>query len=106
MRIYIIFLAFILVALYLTYDFIELRAVCMKLKKWTLYVNTNNCGFCLKQIEFLGTNAQLINIVHCDDKNNIRECSNLQEMPQWRNGNKYMPGARLSIYSLKQLIEK
>ena len=85
------------------YRQLELRAVCKKISDWTLFVNTNNCGFCLKQVEFLGHNARFMNIVHCDDKKNIRECSNLEEMPQWKRGRKTLPGARLSNSSLNEL---
>lgn len=87
------------------YRQLELRAVCKKLSNWTLFVNTNNCGFCLKQIEFLGSNSKYMNIVHCDDDKNIRDCSNIQELPQWKRGSKSLPGARLSNYSLRELIK-
>ena len=86
------------------YRKLELRGVCKKLNAWKIYVNTSNCGFCLKQVEFLAGNAHFMNIVHCDDTKNVRECSNIQEMPQWVNGNKSLPGARLSMASLKQLM--
>ena len=90
--------------LIIAYRKLELRGICKKLYAWKIYVNTSNCGFCLKQIEFLGGNAHFMNVVHCDDKKNVRECSNIQEMPQWVRGNKSLPGARLSISSLKQLL--
>lgn len=90
--------------LVVTYRKLELRGVCKKLNKWKIYVNTSNCGFCLKQIEYLGGNAHFMNVVHCDDKNNVRECANIQGMPLWANGNKSLTGARLSMSSLKQLI--
>ena len=86
------------------YDNLELRAICKKINDWKLYINTSNCGFCLKQLEFLGDNAKFINIIHCDDKKNVRECSNIQAMPQWVKGFKKLPGARLSISSLQKLL--
>ena len=89
--------------LIMTYRKLELRGVCKKLNRWKIYVNTSNCGFCLKQIEFLGGNAHFMNVVHCDDQKNVRECSNIQGMPLWVKGNKSLPGARLSMASLKQL---
>ena len=60
------------IILFFFYHKLELRAICKKLSNWTLFVNTNNCGFCLKQIEFLGSNCEYMNIVHCDDKKNLR----------------------------------
>lgn len=101
-----VFVIFILIIAFLvhTYRNLELRGVCKKLEKWKLYVNTSNCGFCVKQLEFLGSNAHYMNVIHCDDKKNVRECSNIQEMPQWIKGNKSLPGARLSMSSLKQLM--
>ena len=101
---YAILLIVILISLLvIIYRKLELRGVCKKLNNWKIYVNTSNCGFCLKQMEFLGNNAHFMNVVHCDDKKNVRECSNIQEMPQWINGNKSLPGARLTISSLRQL---
>tara|TARA_Y100000768_G_scaffold388238_1_gene382959 strand:- start:321 stop:641 length:321 start_codon:yes stop_codon:yes gene_type:complete len=95
------------IVIYFIYSFyqrIELRAVCKKLHDWKVYVNTNNCGFCLMQVEYLRENADFVNIVHCDDAKNVRECSNIQEMPQWVSSKKSLPGARLSIWSLKKLL--
>ncbi len=74
-----------------------------ELGAWQLFVNTSNCGFCVKQVEFLGENAHKINIIHCDDKKNVRECADLHELPLWKKGNRTLPGARLSLYSLRQL---
>ncbi len=102
---YVIFLLIVALTLFIVkYRNWELRATCKKLHEWKLYVNTSNCGFCLKQIEFLGGNAYFMNVIHCDDKKNVRECSNIQGLPQWVRGNKSLPGARLSISSLKQLL--
>jgi len=88
------------------YKEMEIRHIAKQLDDWTLYVNTSNCGFCLKQIEFLKDNTSFVNIVHCDDNKNVRECSNLQSLPQWVRGNKKIPGARLSLVSLKELLDK
>lgn len=85
---------------------LELRSICMRLNEYKLYLNANNCGFCLKQLEYLGGNANFIDVVHCDDSKNIRECSNLNAMPQWRKKDKIFPGARLSIASLRELLYK
>lgn len=87
------------------YQQMELRAVTKKLSDWTLFVNTSNCGFCLLQVEYLKFNTKHINIKHCDDKKNVRECSNIQEMPMWQSKSKSLPGARLSIASLKELTK-
>ena len=97
-----IFLIVILCLFYI-YNLLEFHASCRQLSDWTLYLNANNCGFCLRQIEFLGSNAKNINIVHCDDKKNIRECSNINELPLWRRGGTSLPGARLSSASLREL---
>ena len=99
--------AYIFLLIYIsikTYCVLELRNICKQIHDWTLYINTGSCGFCLKQLEFLGFNAKHVNIIHCDDKKNIRECSNIQEFPHWKKGTKSLPGARLSIVSLKELL--
>tara|TARA_Y100000361_G_C11156746_1_gene344633 strand:+ start:912 stop:1247 length:336 start_codon:yes stop_codon:yes gene_type:complete len=68
----------------------------LKKKDWKVYVNAVNCGFCLEQIKFFGKHLSEVNVIHCDDKSNIRECSNLEALPAWKKGEEIKYGARLS----------
>lgn len=88
---------------YFLYEKFKFFGLLKDLDQWRLFVNTSNCGFCVKQIEFLGADAHKVNIIHCDDKKNVRECTDLNELPLWKKGNRKLPGARLSSYSLREL---
>ena len=74
-------------------------------KGWKVYLNANNCGFCLAQIAYLANEAKNVNIVHCDDSKNIRECANLSALPTWKNATKVVQGARLSYASFDTLLK-
>ncbi len=88
------------------YESYQKKKVLKKLydENWKLFLNTSNCGFCVLQMEYLKEKSEYVDIIHCDDKKNIRECSNLQSLPSWVNGRKIVPGARLSIFSLQSLL--
>ena len=64
-----------------------------------VYVNAVNCGYCLQQLKFFGNMLHNVEVIHCDDSKNIRECSNLKALPAWSNGNQIKYGARLNLES-------
>ena len=69
------------------------------LKKYgyTLYVNTSNCGHCLKQILFFDNYLDRVDIVHCDDSRNKAVCD-VNALPLWKSelGMEY-EGSKLSF---------
>merc|ERR1711924_373808 len=74
---------FILIMYYL--DRLFLYYIIIQMKDWKLYVNTYNCGWCHEQIKYLGEYAKYVDIVHCDDSKNEKECSELPALPMWKN---------------------
>tara|TARA_Y100000996_G_C22279423_1_gene543418 strand:- start:206 stop:487 length:282 start_codon:yes stop_codon:yes gene_type:complete len=70
---------------------------------WKVYLNTYNCGWCAKQIEFLGKDIDKVHVVHCDNILN-EECKKLRALPMWINKDgKEVSGALLSR---KKMVEK
>ena len=63
---------------------------------WKVYLNTYNCGWCAKQIEFFGNSLHKVEVVHCDNILN-EECKSLNALPMWKNKDgREVPGALLS----------
>ena len=100
----------LLIILYVVYRTFYLKHICQSLGDWSLFVNTTNCGYCVKQIEYLGQSGCLeyINVVHCDDAANKSACDALKSpgLPTWKKGPIELPGARLSTDRLAELIDK
>ena len=77
----------------------------MKEKGWKVYLNTYNCGWCSKQINFLGNNLDKVEVVHCDNLLN-EDCKKLKALPMWvdKEGNE-VPGALLSSEKLVERLK-
>ena len=73
---------------------------------WKVYLNANNCGFCVQQLQYLGSSASGI-VVHCDDETNSEACRRLTALPTWKNESTGVltTGAKLSTASLRSLLE-
>ena len=54
----------------------------LKEKGWKVYVNTYNCGWCAKQVEFFGTDLNRVEVVHCDNLLN-EDCKKMTALPTW-----------------------
>tara|TARA_B100001113_G_C21115486_1_gene625161 strand:+ start:2133 stop:2459 length:327 start_codon:yes stop_codon:yes gene_type:complete len=68
----------------------------LKEKGWKVFLNTYNCGWCAKQVNFLGGNLDKVEVVHCDNILNT-DCKSIKALPMWvdKDGNE-VPGALLS----------
>lgn len=75
-------------------------------KGWVLFLDASQCGFCQKQIKYLGKHFETINKVHCDDGSNKHQCSKFKELPVWYNKTlgETKFGAKLDSRALRELI--
>ena len=70
---------------------------------WRVYVNTNNCGYCIKQVHFFGEDLKDFDVIHCDDKQ--ANCSE-KALPMWKNKDGVTkPGAILSIDAFYNILK-
>ena len=84
----------------------KMKHLLTKLKAWKVYVNTNNCGFCIDQVRFFQENLTYVNVIHCDDMKNDKKCSTIPGLPLWEHDNgKKIEGAILSMDQFSKLIE-
>tara|TARA_Y100000389_G_scaffold172049_1_gene180216 strand:+ start:261 stop:659 length:399 start_codon:yes stop_codon:yes gene_type:complete len=72
---------------------------------WEVYLNASNCGYCVKQLQYLKEYSDGI-VVHCDNKQNNSKCRSIRALPTWVNRltGETKSGARLSVESLKSIL--
>jgi glutaredoxin len=71
---------------------------------WTVYLDTSKCGYCVKQVKFLGEYMKNLQSIHCDDSTNAEKCKKIKAYPTWERNGKLFPGSRFSIDALEKLV--
>ena len=71
---------------------------------WKVYLDTSSCGFCVRQVKFLGEHMADVNAVHCDDEKNREKCKHIKGFPTSEKDGKLVPGSRFSLESLRELL--
>ncbi len=78
----------------------------LKKQGWILYLDSTNCGYCQKQLLFLGSYLRDLNVVHCDNSKNKEKCKKCNALPCWEKNGKIVKGARLSVDALQRMIDE
>tara|TARA_Y100000992_G_C20927014_1_gene332579 strand:+ start:53 stop:415 length:363 start_codon:yes stop_codon:yes gene_type:complete len=83
----------------------ELYSAVEKLRKnnWKVFLDTSKCGYCVRQVRFLGDYLKKLNVVHCDNIDNKEECKGIKAFPTWEKEGKQFPGSRFSAQALSKL---
>ena len=92
----------ILYMIYCLYWNINMSTLIKKLQKggWKVYVNTNNCGYCIEQIRFFKNYLPGVSVVHCDD---VRNVCQVDALPTWENSQgKRIHGAKLKFEAFSE----
>lgn len=76
----------------------------LKRDGWKVYLDTSRCGYCVKQVKFLGEHMGEVDAIHCDDEGNKEKCKNIRGFPTWEKEGKLVPGSRFSVESLENLL--